>query len=142
MNSSARVSRVHGPGDPPDHASIRDWTTLSGRLNCATGQSFDRSRTNARHSGAAAVRDVAGFFDFGFEWSLLPIQIPTARPGTPSLPGGRKPYVARSRASFAVPVLTAAGRRVFLGVFVSIVFSAQIGFWRGSVLPARMSVTR
>ena len=39
MNHSLTVSRVHGPGRPPVHASIRLETTSSGRLNVVTGQS-------------------------------------------------------------------------------------------------------
>ena len=48
----------------------------------------------------------------------------------------------RSRASLVVPVLAAAGRRDPPGPLRSASFSAQMSFWRGSVLPARMSLTR
>jgi hypothetical protein len=48
-----------------------------------TGQPFEYSLTKACQSGAAAVSEMAGFRDRGFEWSLFPIQIPTARPGAP-----------------------------------------------------------
>ena len=113
MKSSLVVARVHGPGRPPVHASIVADTRPPGRLKSVTGQPFEYSLTKACHSGAAAVSEIAGLRDRGLEWSLLPIQIPTARPGAllSALGGARKPYVARSRASLAVPVLAAAGRR-------------------------------
>ena len=112
MNHSLIVSRVQGPGLPPVHASIRAWTTPFGGAKLATGCLFVRSRTKACHSGAAAVSEIAGWRERGFEWSLLPIQSPIASAGAVgSLGGARKPYVARSRASFAVPVFAATGRR-------------------------------
>ncbi len=73
----------------------------------------------------------------------MPIHTPTAQAGASGFRGGaRYPYVERSRASFAVPVLTAAGRRLPCGPLNSASFSAQIGFCFASVLPARMLVTR
>ena len=85
---------------------------------------------------------MAGSFARGLEWSLLPIQTPTARPGWSSLVGARKPYVARSRASFEVPVLAATGRRPPPLALKTASFSDQMGFCFLSVLPARMSLTR
>jgi hypothetical protein len=38
MNHSVVVSRVHGPGLPPVHASILARTTPPGRENEVTGQ--------------------------------------------------------------------------------------------------------
>src|SRR6185503_20191580 len=143
MNHSTFVSRVHGPGAPPVHASILARTTPLGGLNVASGCFEVRSRTNACQSGAAAVNEVAGFFDFGFEWSLLPIHSPTAYAGAaPSFGGATKPYVARSRASFAVPVLAATARWSPWGPLrISRTFD-QIGLCFGCVLPSRMSDTR
>jgi len=40
MNHSDVVSRVHGPGLPPVHASMVARTTPPGRLNEVTGQPF------------------------------------------------------------------------------------------------------
>src|SRR2546423_12033728 len=144
MKSSVVLGRVQGPGRPPVHASIVAETMPAGRLKSVTGQLFEYSLTNACQSGAAAVSEIAGLRDRGLEWSLLPIQIPTARPGAllPALGGARKPYVARSRASLAVPVLAAAGRRECPGPFRSWRTADQMGFWRGSVLPDRMLLTR
>src|SRR4029079_8085805 len=140
MNHSLIVAWVHGPGFPPDHLSIVAWTTSFGRWTEVTGHFFVYSRMKARHSGAAAVSDVAGFAARGNEWSLLPIQTPTTRP-TPSFLGGRNPYVPRSRASFVLPVFPAAGRRRLPSGPRSSVFAAQMSFCAGSVFPARMSVT-
>ena len=67
MNHSVVVSRVHGPGLPPVHASIVAWTTPFGRENVAIGCFAVSSRTNALHRGAAAVSEIAGFFDRGLE---------------------------------------------------------------------------
>src|SRR5882672_10758692 len=143
MNHSLIRARVHGPGLPPDHLSIEALTTPLGRRNVETGQFWVYSRTKARHRGAAAVSEIAGCRARGSEWSLLPIHTPTARAGRPAVVGGaRKPYVARSRASFAVPVFTAAGRCVPFFVLRNSSFADQIGFWERIVLPARMSVTR
>ena len=46
-------------------ASILAEITSFGRLNLATSQSFVYWRMKARHSGAAAVREVAGLDDCG-----------------------------------------------------------------------------
>jgi hypothetical protein len=71
---------------------MRADTTFDGRAKRATGWPRVSSRTNARHSGAAASRDVAGSDERGIEWSLLPIQMPTAYPGSDADFGfGRKP---------------------------------------------------
>jgi hypothetical protein len=91
MNHSLIVSRVQGPGLPPVHASIRAWTTPFGRTKLATGCLFVRSRTKACHSGAAAVSEIAGWRERGFEWSLLPIHTGTASDGRPPVWGGRNP---------------------------------------------------
>ena len=88
--NSLRVSRVHGPGFPPDQASIVAVTTLLGRWNLAIGHFFEYSSTNACHSGAAALIDVAGSRERGSEWSLLPIQIPTTSPGLSLSFGGAR----------------------------------------------------
>jgi len=90
MNHSLVVSRVHGPGAPPVQASIRARTMPVGRLKLATGIFAVRSRMNACQSGAAAVREIAGFFECGFEWSLLPIQIPVAMAGARRSVGGAR----------------------------------------------------
>ena len=50
--------------------------------------------------------------------------------------------MARSRASFAVPVLTATGRCWPLGPVADLEAADQIGFWLGSVLPGEDVVTR
>src|SRR5258705_10839811 len=113
MNHSLIRCRVHGPGLPPDHLSIDALTTLLGRRNVEIGQFWVYSRTNARHSGAAAVSEIAGLRARGSEWSLLPIHTPTARAGRPALAGAaRNPYGSSSRASVARPVLTPARRLV------------------------------
>src|SRR5258705_14020951 len=102
MNHSLIRCRVHGPGLPPDHLSIEAFTTLLGRRNVEIGQFWVYSRTNARHSGAAAVSEIAGLRARGSEWSLLPIHTPTARAGRSALAGGGgNPYVARAAASLA-----------------------------------------
>src|SRR3954452_22410218 len=51
MKYSVRVSRVQGPGAPPDQASIVDATTPAGGPgNCATGQPRESSRRNDDHT--------------------------------------------------------------------------------------------
>ena len=83
-------SRVQA-GRPPDQASIVAATRPSGIGKSAFGPAV-MSRTYARHSGAAAVSDVAGLPDdgCGFEWSLLPIQMPTASAGAAGSAGGAR----------------------------------------------------
>jgi hypothetical protein len=88
MKSSLTVSLVHGPGRPPDHASIVADTMFFGAWKSATGSFAETSRTNACQSGAAAVSEIAGFRARGLEWSLLPIHTPTASAGAFGSSGG------------------------------------------------------
>ena len=144
MNHSRTVCLVHGPGAPPDQASIVAWTTPFGGLKSLTGAWFVRSRTKACQSGAGPVREIGGSpLARGYEWSELPIQTPTATAGRLLSAGrARYPYVARSRVSLVVPVLTATGRRSPCGPFEISSTLLQIGFCDGSVLPERMSDVR
>ena len=137
MNHSDVVARVHGPGLPPVHASIVARTTPFGPLELGDRQPpCSRGRTHATAARPRSARSPA-VRERGFEWSLLPIQTPIASAGASDrLGGARNPYVARSRASLAVPVLTAAGRRLPARAVVgSPSLADQIGFCFGSVLP-------
>ena len=109
---------------------MRSRTSPPGRGKSATGHFLVYSRTKACHTSPEASSDVGGLLVRGAEWSLLPIQIPTARPGADgSFGGARKPYAPKSAAASAVPVFTAAGRRLPPGPLRSSRVLAQIGFW-------------
>src|SRR5215211_124749 len=143
MNHSLTVSRVHGPGLPPDHLSAVAWTTPSGGSKSASGMSVLYSRRNACHTWPAVVRDVAWMRVCGAEWSLFPIHTPTATAGASMSSGGaRNPYVEKSLRLSAVPVFAAAVRRSPSGPLLSESVCDQKAFCFGSVLPARMSLIR
>src|SRR4029079_10112374 len=128
---------------PPDQRSMDSRTSPPGRWKSATGHFLVYSRTKACQTSPEASRDVVVLFVRGAEWSLLTIQIPTASPGAfGSLGGARNPYAPKSAAASAVPVLTAAGRRLPPGPLRSSRVLAQIGFWCMPVLPLRMSLMR
>ena len=79
-----------GPGAPPDHASIRERTRPPGCTKSVTGSPAVSWRTTDRHSGAAAVSEIAGFDERGMEWSLLPSHTPMARAGAFGFAGGAR----------------------------------------------------
>ena len=91
MNHSVTVSRVHGPGAPPVHASIRGLDDAlrraerRDRLLRASG----RGRTPATAAPRRSARSRASR-ERGFEWSLLPIQSPTAIAGAFGSFGGAR----------------------------------------------------
>src|SRR5207244_9673792 len=135
MKYSVVVFRVQGPGLPPVKASILAFTTPLGLLNVAIGVFLLASRMNACQTRDGPSSDVTSR-PFGSEWSLLPIQTPTTSAGlSGDFGGARKPNVVKSRVSFVVPVLAAAGRRAPCGPLRIARTSAQIGFCFGSVLP-------
>src|SRR5437870_1085563 len=92
MNHSVRVSRVHGPGAPPDQASIVALTTPGGGDGkLATGQVRDSSRRNddqMRPGPSAATIEKSSAL--GAEWSLLPVQTDATICGAPGSAGGAR----------------------------------------------------
>ena len=101
-NSSRVVSRVHGPGLPPDHASMRAVTMPLGSRNRATGSPFVSWRTNDCHSGAAAVSEVAGVRARGHRVVAVAHPHPTRprrAPSGPSAPPGSRTWRGRGRRS-------------------------------------------
>jgi hypothetical protein len=88
------------------------------------------------------VSEIAGSFRAGVRVVAVAHPDTDARPGWSSVVGARNPYVARSRASFEVPVLAATGRRVPPLALKTASFADQMGFCFLSVFPARISLTR
>jgi hypothetical protein len=94
MNQSVVAWYVHSPGAPPDHLSMGAWTTSCGGWKSAIGCLSEMSRMNECQTcpGPADANVASLSVRTGAEWSLLPIQTPTAIAGFFGSAGGaRKP---------------------------------------------------
>ena len=136
-----RVARP-GPGRPPDQASIVAWTTSFGRRNEVTGQ-FLRvvtdERPPQRRGGGQRGRRFRGARE---RVVAVAHPDPDGEPDARPRPAAAGSHTCRGRGRrWSCRSSPPPAGALPPGPLRSSSFSAQMWFWRGSVLPARMSVT-